>query len=148
MKITSNTIGRIKGHILYDAVLEYLQNIYSDVVVIEHKTQIFDEMYQKVMKYELPKELIFADPFFEDYTLFKFMKDGQERYVELIYSSCAELPRSQYDIIKQEATIVNMEWDPLGQSIEIVKDIVSTLGGGWVSDSDCITDYFYEVEAK
>lgn len=143
MSVVTN--GEIRGYISPVLVESYLKEHYSNVTMSSFKHYVLADDVQENIKNRLEKKYIFADPIFTEDAEFFFNDNGQERRLFMCYFSYADLDdieeldpefnQVEIEMKQTETTYFSIGYN--GNAVEIMRNLVTSFGGGWLSENDC-----------
>ena len=127
------TQGKIKGYVSHDDLLNFIK-----------------ENYDQNAYHGIKKEMLKSDEYIIDgYFYFNFK--GETRQMFYMYWNVNHLENLEYysargleDMVRSETTLIDLgHW---GSSIEIIKNIITHFGGGWIDENDCDDIPYYFIE--
>lgn len=140
--------GKLKGYIPPQEVLNFIQqtidsNAKSCVEVEDYGIAEYDwikERYDNTDKWLITSGFIYFTS-----------KQGEQRSLFYFYNNVNSYENLEYyskynleDMVKSETTdIIMLDWH--GESVEIIKSIVTEFGG-WIDENDCDDEKYYPIE--
>lgn len=140
------TIGKLKGHITIEQVLQFVRDTYDkDARIFFRDTTDWDESPAIKERYDDSGRWIG-----NTCSIAFNLPDDGERMLFYCYENVNFYENLEYyqehglgDMVKAETTYISLGcW---GHSVDIMKAIVSNFGG-WLDENDCDDVVFYEIE--
>ena len=148
-----DTIGKVKGFVKPDDLLNYIRenwdiNAEGDIArkVMRpfaecNYTCKLNESCEKDTEWYIISGFIY------------FMHEGEFRQLFYNYSNVNFYENIHYysplgltKMVETETTTVSLGFH--GKSVEIIKELVSHFGGGWMDENDCDDEEYYEIVGK
>lgn len=149
-----STIGKIKGFIGPSDIIDYVKKMYGGVAEYSIERHNVCSLEELGLKYVVNEHSDDKDNWYSISGHIKFWHNGE--LVTLFYSydniniiedEDMYVARGLKDMLLSETTYIDTIFDE--GSIEIVKDIVTHFGGGWINENDYKDDMdFYAIEGK
>lgn len=146
-----DTKGKIKGYVKAEEILNFIQQKYdpnAKSYVTRHQIAPINEIS---WKYKFNKHSDDKDHWYDEAGYINFTYKDEQRQLFYFYSNINSFENIDYykdlgllDMVKAETTSLNLGY--WGSSVEIITELVSQFGGGWVDNNDCDSEEFYPIE--
>ncbi len=146
-----DTHGKIKGYIKYEEIFNFIRQKYDKNAVCNIRKSINSPLEGCNWRYKINEHSEDNENWYTISGRINFNYHGEERSLFYVYDNLNNYENinfySEYglkDMVLAETTYISLScW---GSSVEIVKEIVSHFGGGWVDENDCDDKEYYPVE--
>lgn len=145
-----DTIGRIKGFVSHEAIMNYIYQKWDKNVTTDVSKQYRAPLSEVTWKHKVNRD---DDNglMYKTYGNINFSYNGEMRNLFYAYDNVNHLENLEYykdlgleDMVLSETTYLNLSaW---GSSVEMIQELVAHFGGGWVHDNDCGDKNPYPVE--
>lgn len=151
--MSSDTLGRIKGYVSHEDITDFIRNNWDPDVTDEVRKHNNGPLSEVHWKYKLNEHSEDDKSWYEVYGFINFTYNGDRRRLFYFYENINNFENLEYyakrglkNMINTETTRVNIgAW---GESVEIIREIVSHFGGGWIDENDCDNETYYTVKAE
>ena len=128
-----DTHGKIKGHIKYEEIFNFIRQKYDKNALCNIKKSINSPLEGCDWRYKINEHSEDNENWYMISGRIDFNYHGEERSLFYVYDNL-----NSYENINF--------YSEHGLSVEIVKEIVAHFGGGWVDENDCDDKEYYPVE--
>ena len=145
-----NTVGKIKGYVKPEDVLEFIRERYDEGAEESFKRETDGKIANISWEYRINEH---SDDDVNEYVVYGsiYFYDGDDlRSLFYCYGNVNHMDNAEYyrehglvDMAESESTNIFLKY--WGNSVDIIKEIVEHFGGGWIDDNDGDEDPFYRV---
>ncbi len=149
--MSTDTKGRIKGYIRHEEIFNFIRQKYDKMSRNHVEKYIYKPIKEINWAYKINKHSEDNENWYSIYGRIDFNYHGEERSLFYSYDNLNHFENVGYysanglkDMVLAETTYISLGcW---GSSVEIVKEIVSHFGGGWIDENDCDDKEYYPIE--
>lgn len=141
IKVSTDTVGRIKGYISADAICSYIRNCWDPTAESNVKRSNISSIKNITWKYLINEHSETSEYWYADTGIIKFCYKGQERWLHYCYNNLNHLENLEYyknlGLEKMERSeYTNLILAYFEDSAAIMQDIIKHFGGGWLDEND------------
>lgn len=148
-----DTYGKIKGYVSHEDIFEFIKNNYDKDARNGVTKSVVCPLSECNWEYKLNEHSNDNENWYDISGFIVFKYNEENRMLFYYYSNTNSYENLNYyseygleDMVKTETTHVGLGY--WGSSVEIIKEIVENLGGGWLDENDCDDEPYYLVEPK
>lgn len=141
IKVSTDTVGRIKGYISADAICSYIRNCWDPTVESNVKRSNISSIKKITWKYLINEHSETSEYWYVDTGIIKFCYKGQERWLHYCYNNLNHFENLEYyknlgleEMERSEYTNLILAY--FEDSAAIMQDIIKHFGGGWLDEND------------
>lgn len=141
-----NTCGRLLGHVRTEEIINYIYHNWDKDIVNYVKYENLNHWKKENYKWI---EEVYGDEIYSEHGFINFNYNGEGRSIFYNYNSYNAYENLEYykeygleNMVKSETTFISLsKW---GNSIEIIKELVSYFGG-YIDHDDCDDKPYYYI---
>ncbi len=148
-----DTIGKVKGFVKPDDLLNYIRENWDVNAEGDIARKVMRPFSECDMVCKLNESCENDADWYVISGFIYFVYKGECRQLFYNYSSVNFYENIHYysslgltKMVKAETTTVSLGCH--GASVEIIKELVSHFGGGWMDENDCDDEEYYEIVGK
>ena len=145
-----NTIGRIKGFVKHEDLLNYIKEKWDPNAESDITKKVMRPFAECNYTCKLNESCESDTDWYIISGFIYFRYKGESRQLFYNYSNVNFYENIRYysplgliKMVEAETTTVSLGFH--GKGVEIIKELVSHFDGGWIDENDCDDDEFYEV---
>lgn len=141
IKMSTDTVGRIKGYISADDICSYIRNCWDPTAESNVKRSNISSIKKITWEYLINEHSETSEYWYADTGIIKFCYKGQERWLHYCYNNLNLLENLEYyknlgleEMGRSEYTNLILVY--FEDSTSIMQDIIKHFGGGWLDEND------------
>ena len=148
-----DTLGKIKGYVKYEEILNFIKQKYDENAKSDVRKRMSIPIEECKWDYKFNEHSEDNKHWYSIYGHINFKYKDEDRSLFYDYSNVNSLENLEHyselglkDMIEAETTFIDLRcW---GSSVEIIKEIVTHFGGGWIDENDCDDHPFYPINVN
>ena len=147
-----STIGKIRGFVTAESIANFIKQNWDANVTFAVSKSFGDKVVNLKDTFEITPNSEDANNFYYYSGYISFVYNNEKRMIHYYYQNLIFPNKAKYfeDDIKEafltETTTLSIGcW---GDSVEIIKELITQFGGGWIDENDCDDNDYYEVNSE
>lgn len=148
-----DTHGKIKGFISHEDITNFIRQNWDKNVYDGVTKELYDSLSKLKYPYKINEHSEDSSNWYTICGFIRFNYRDEDRMLFYHYSNVNSFENLDYyseyglkDMVESKTTYLSLGY--WGSSVEIIKEIVSHFGGGWIDENDCDSEPYYPVEPK